>query len=99
MVDRRASFHVDLGALQGTLQAGVQTTIQRVSFGLLAGRQATIVDEPDLPDTDFYVRLGTPPGVDDAKADHENWTLGNGLRDCAEALNTFLDSCHEVCAL
>ena len=99
MVDRRASFHVDLGALQGTLQAGVQTAIQRVSFGLLAGREMRAIGEPDLPDAQLQFRLGKPQSIEDQKADHENWTLGNGLRDCAEALNTFLDRSQEVCVL
>lgn len=97
MAEKHAKIRVDLDALGGSLQSSIQLAIQRASFSLKAGRQANDADL-ELPDTQFNIRFGQPTATN-PKLDHENWTLASALRDCAEAFNTFLDRCREVCAV
>lgn len=100
MTEYDASFHVDLGALQRTLQASIQRAVELVSFGLAASREGT-VGPLELPGAVFQLKLAgdQTSDLERVRENFETWTLANGLRDCAESLNVFVDRCRDVCAL
>ena len=99
MAEYTAKIRIDLGGLLPTLQSAIQLSLERVAFALTASKEAK-EEKLELPEAQIKMTLGSS-GIKDfeeARSDHERWALGNGLRDCAEALHIFLDEGRKVCA-
>jgi hypothetical protein len=92
--------HLDLAALQGTLQTSLQYVRDVVSFGLIASEKVT-QQGLELPGAFFQMMPASNAALDfeTARIEYKKWVLMAGMRDCVEALNLFLDKARPVCFL
>lgn len=84
----------------GYIQGELQKSIDLVSFGLQAAERLEL-ESLAIPDSPFQL---TPAGnkamdVEDAREEFGFWVLGNGLRDCADAIGPSLEWARKVCFL
>ncbi len=100
MVERQLDIHLDLGAVQGTLQRALQRSVDLVSFGLHAAETAAN-GSLTLPGAYFQVAAASNEALnfDQAKQEFPPWLVGHGLRDSIEAVGLFLQEVRLVCAV
>ena len=82
----------------GFIQGELQKSIDLVSFGLQAAEKLE-VDSLTIPGTLFHL---TPARnkvmeVEEARGEFRVWVLGNGLRDCVDAIGPSLEWARKVC--
>jgi len=82
----------------GFIQGELQKSIDLVSFGLQAAEKLE-VDSLTIPGTLFHL---TPARnkvmeVEEARGEFRVWVLGNGLRDCVDAVGPTLEWARKVC--
>jgi hypothetical protein len=92
--------HINLAALQGTLQRSLQHVQDVVSFGLIASQNAS-EQTLQLPGAFFHMMPASNETLDfeTARNEFNKWVLMAGMRDCVEGVNVFLDRCRRVCFL
>jgi len=92
--------HINLAALQGTLQRSLQHVQDVVSFGLIASRNAS-EQTLQMPGAFFHMMPASNVALDfeTARREFNKWVLMAGMRDYVEAVNVFLDRCRPVCFL
>jgi hypothetical protein len=94
------AISVNLGALTGQLQLTLQRAMNLVAIGLQAGKN--IAQHPLVfPDTAMFHQLAsneewTPEFT---AAEWKRWTLRNGFRDAAEAVNSFFEEVQGILAV
>lgn len=70
--------------------------VELVSFGLSVAQQASLAEPPRLPDVFLQLRLGSRLPLEKLPAEFGIWTLGSGLRDMVETLDSFLDEVWKI---
>lgn len=84
----------------GFIQGELQTSIDLVSFGLQAAERLEVVSLA-IPDTPFQLTPARNKAleIEEAREEFRIWVLGNGLRDCADAIGPSLEWARKVCFL
>ncbi|MFC2012629.1 hypothetical protein ACFLVU_05815 [Chloroflexota bacterium] len=95
------NIKINLSALNAVLQRSIQRTIDIVSLGLISAEQITDTGALKLPGAFFHVSPAANFHLDfeSARTEFKKWALMGGIRDCIEAVNTFLESVHPICFL
>lgn len=84
----------------GLIQAELQKAIDLVSFGLHAAEELEI-DSLEIPGVTFHLTPAQSKSmtVEEARDVFRVWVLGNGLRDCVDAIGPSLEWARRICFL
>ena len=100
MTETTASIRVNLAALLGSLKRSIQRSIDLVSLGLMSA-EAAATEDMILPGA--YLQLAIAGDkrrdLETIKNEFRAWVLEGGLRDCVEAIGSFLEEVRAVCAV